>query len=117
MSNILNEYENNKRLELIKLLQEAAEIVLKYIEKFKDKSEYKLTVDNLNMGLRNLEAGVNLLTIRPEWFKERLERSKEKRGGFGALSRGFGEFLWQGEDWQREIMDAVHKIEDYYENM
>ena len=45
-----------------------------------------------------------------------LERFK--RGGrLVGLSRGFGEILWIGYDWQDEIMAAIDDIEDYYNNM
>ena len=73
------------------------------------------------MGLRNLQGGydrtkkagiVDLLRY--------VKIPKHKRGGLG-LSRGFGEFLRalpkEDEHWASEIMDDVHKIENYYREM
>lgn len=116
----LTSEENQKREMLIFLLKEACGIVKKYICKFKDDDEYKLIIEDLEMGLRNLDGGINLLSTNQQWFLERLNRTKEKRGGFG-LSRGFGEFLLalpkEDEYWADEILDAVYAIENYYQEM
>ena len=107
-----------KQRALIKLLAEATEIILKYIKRFEaeNSSENDLLVTNLYLGLSNLTGRVNLIIDNEQLLLERLSTPSIKRGGFG-LSRGFGEFLWQGADWQNEIMDAVHKIERYYRDM
>ena len=111
-----------KKLEmLLSLYIVAINIVKKYIDKFHNDVEYKLTIEDLNIGLRNLQRGydrnrkagiVNLLRY--------TKKPKEKRGGFG-LARGFGEFLRalpkEDEYWANEIMDAVHAIENYYREM
>jgi hypothetical protein len=53
---------------------------------------------------------------RPPTGKELPIKGRKYRPILG-LSRGFGEILWHKDDWQREIMEAVHKIEDYYDTM
>ncbi len=120
MSTILTPEEDQKRLKLIHLLKEACDIVEKYKHKFQDDPEYKLTIEDLEMGLSNLTGRIDLLSNTPEWIKLNLNRPKEKRGGFG-LSRGFGEFLLalpkEDEYWADEILDAVYAIENYYREM
>ena len=120
MNRSLTPEEDQKRLALIALLKKACLIVEKYIDQFRNNEEYRLTIEDLNMSLRNLNGGINLLSNNPKWFLERLNRTKEKRGGFG-LSRGFGEFLLalpkEDEYWADEILDAVYAIEDYYREM
>jgi len=101
---------------LIKLYDDAIEIVQKYINKFKGDPEYDVTITDLRNGLDVLECGRKNKKDNFDWLSSVLKIPKEKRGGFG-LSRGFGEFLWKADAWQREIMNAIHKIEDYYRNM
>jgi len=120
MNKLLTPEEDAKRLKLIKLLKDACKIVEKYRDKFIYDGSYKLTIEDLNMGLDNLNGRVELLSKTPEWIKLNLDRPKEKRGGFG-LSRGFGEFLLalpkEDEYWADEILDVVYAIEDYYRKM
>ena len=75
--------------------------------------------------IEDLQKGLGLLQRRKEKIIKDgieemiadLERSKRgRRPGLG-LSRGFGEILWIGYDWQDEIMAAIDDIEDYYNNM
>jgi hypothetical protein len=102
----------------VRLRREAIEIIKKYINKFKANSEYPWVIEDLERGLNVLEAGYKRITKEgPEGLLADLERfQKGRRPGFG-LSRGFGEFLFEGGDWQEEIMDAVRKIERYYRSM
>lgn len=112
--------EIEKRDNLAKLLREAADIVKKYIDKFKDDEEYKYVVQDLERGLNNLESGAKSIYKKDGWIVKHLMRPKNKRGGFG-LSRGFSEFLralpQEDQYWADEIMNAVHSIEDYYREM
>ncbi len=120
MKNLLTQEEDAKRVRLISLLRNACLIVEKYINKFKYDDSYKLTIEDLNIGLDNLTGRIKLLSDNIEWFKLVLSRQNHKRGGFG-LSRGFGEFLLampkEDEYWVDEILDAVYAIEDYYRSM
>jgi hypothetical protein len=120
MNVILTKEEEQKRDDLIRLIIHAAEVVEFHIKRLKCHTEYKDTLDDLNMGLNNLYAGIKNFREDSEFFLKLLKRDKHKRGGFG-LSRGFGEFLRalpkEDEYWASEIMDAVHAIEDYYRSM
>lgn len=112
--------EIEKRDNLVRLLKEAAEIVKKYIDKFKSDEEYKVVIEDLEGGLDNLVGRIDSIYAIDGWIVKHLLRPKHKRGGFG-LSRGFSEFLRalpkEDQYWADEIMDAVHIIEDYYREM
>ena len=109
--------------EFLQVRQNAINVVKKYIDRF----QHEVTNDPSNiLVVKDLQHGLEVL----KKGKSRIERegidgiandikeypTSTERPGLG-LSRGFGEFLWQGEDWQNEIMDAVDKIEDYYSDM
>jgi hypothetical protein len=107
-----------KYKQFIKIQEEAIRVVRKYLIKFKDSGKYLWVIKDLERGLNVLEVGYRKDVEKgPEGLLADLERfQKGRRPGFG-LSRGFGEFLFEGGDWQEEIMDAVEKIEDYYCSM
>jgi hypothetical protein len=71
----------------------------------------------LEMGIKNLNGRIKLIEddVRFEKLMSEVVNMKYS-SGFG-LSKGFGEFLWQGYDWQVEVMDAVNAIEDYWRKM
>jgi hypothetical protein len=57
--------ELQQKLEqFLSLYISAINIVKKYINKFKDNNEYKLTIEDLNMGLRNLQRGYDRKSLR-----------------------------------------------------
>ena len=120
MTVVLTQKDKEKREELRVLLEKAALIVDRYIEKFKDDKEYILVIEDLKRGHSNLVNRSKLFYENEELFLSILSEDNHKRGGFG-LSRGFGEFLRalpkEDEYWASEIMDAVHAIEDYYRSM
>ena len=121
----------------LQINQKARDIIKKHIKSIEeDKLEivkidrnFIKTIENeelKNVLLSDLKHGDEVLEGGQERFmrdglkgmEANLKRSKRgRRPGFG-LSRGFGEFLhcYQG-DWTSEIMDAVRKIEHYYNNM
>jgi len=92
----------------ISIQQDAIQIVKKYVNQFSNSPEYKIIVEDLKNGLNVLEVGLSKDVEKGiDGFLADLERfPKGRRPGFG-ISRGFGEFLWQGYDWQKEIMDSV----------
>lgn len=98
--------------------KEAIDVIKKYIEKFKYKRDYESILRRLEFGLSTIEAGYN--RVNKDGIEGLLADLKKypkgKRPLFG-YSRSFGEFLWQGYDWQREILEAVDKIDNYYNNM
>lgn len=123
----------NQYDEYVAIQKDAIRIVKKYINKFQNKSGSELLVKDLKLGLSILEDGLKSdLDRGPEGLLSILERyhrvpakgmpvkGVKYRPGLG-LSRGFGEFLRalppEDKYWADEIMDAVHKIEDYFRNM
>lgn len=120
MSTILTSEEGRKRENLKDLLENAAIIVRNYISKFHDNPEYKVTIEDLEVGYRNLMSRSRLFYKKEDLFIEILKEPKEKRGGFG-LSRGFEEFLLampkEDKYWVDEILNAVDAVEDYYREM
>ena len=97
--------------------REAADIVQKYIDKFKDDEVHKYRIQDLERGLDNLVGRIDSIYAIDGWIVRHLMRPKNKRGGFG-LSRGFGEMMMsyykEDGDWTDEIMDAVDAVEKYY---
>lgn len=98
--------------------EEAINIIRKHIDIFSNNPEHRGFIKDLKHGLEVLEKGSQRrIDEGIEKFAEDLKKyPRGKRPGLG-LSRGFGEFLWQGYDWQKEIMDAVRKIERYHSSM
>ncbi|MBA8667906.1 hypothetical protein H1Q59_08395 [Holosporaceae bacterium 'Namur'] len=117
MSYIPKEEIDKKRNELTELLVKGIAIINKHIKNLeKDQSNASLIKD-LEIGIDNLKGRIDLIN-KGEWFEKLFDKPPKAkgRGGFG-LSRGFGEFLWQGFDWEQEIMTAVRSIERYYGSM
>ena len=117
---LLTSEEGRKREKLKDLLESAAIIVRNYINKFQDDPEYKLTIEDLEVGYRNLINRSKLFYEKEDLFIEILKEPKEKRGGFG-LSRGFEEFLLalpkKEKYWVDDVLDSVDAIENYYREM
>ena len=74
MNVILTKEEEQKRDDLIRLIIHAAEVVEFHIKRLKCHTEYKDTLDDLNMGLNNLYAGIkNFRVISQIRFLKKLE--------------------------------------------
>jgi hypothetical protein len=124
----LNEQEKKeipaKYEEFIKIQDDAINLVKKNIKRLEDEDSVKheWIIYKLKKGLEVLEGGKQAVIERGVlgligWL-ERVQRGR--RSGFG-LWRGFGEFLnalpYSKEPWTDEIMDAVDKIESYFNAM
>ena len=118
--------------QFLKLSLDAIKIIKKHIEIFRNNKDYTHMVEGLELGLSIIEGGYKrykaigvdgLIAELEPYYRSPIGkempmkgRGRKYRPSFG-LSRGFGEFLWHKDEWQREIMEAVHKIEDYYRTM
>jgi hypothetical protein len=115
----IDKTEMKQKLEnFLKINEEAMRIISKYVNKFKDKKEHEYQVKKLEFWLSILKQGCERDKILGvDGFIAKFKKYPQgKRPTFG-FSKGFGEFLWQGYDWQREILEAVDKIDNYYNKM
>ncbi|CAL7962281.1 hypothetical protein GAMM_350020 [Gammaproteobacteria bacterium] len=111
--------------EYLRIKDNAINLVKKHIKRLEDEdpTKHDWIIYKLKIGLGVLERGKQAVIERGgvsdlmEWL-ERFQRGR--RPGFG-LNRGFGDFLnappYSKEPWTGEIMDAVNKIEDYFNDM
>jgi hypothetical protein len=114
----------------LNLRLEAIEIIKKHLETLRKDEYYNTLVKSLELGLSIIEGGYErykamgvdglIAELEPYYRspvgKELPVKGRKYRPILG-LSRGFGEFLWKKDAWQREIMEAIHKIDDYYDVM
>ena len=101
---------------LIAAFDKAIIIIENYINKFEEGSENKILVKDLKNGSDIIRKFKINISNRPEWLLKQIITPSSKRPTLG-LGKGFGEFLWHGYDWEREIMDAVHAADKYFRKM
>ena len=115
--------ENNLETILERFISVRKKAIQKVTEKIKELKAQNLDDDQYL--IKELEHGLDVLNKGLERIKregvEGIDRDikrwpRGKRPGLG-LSRGFGEFLWHGYDWEKEIMAAIDDIENYFRNM
>lgn len=103
---------------LLETQEYAMGVIKKHIEQLQCKEGNEAVVKDLLHGLSIVEGGYNRCKEEGigglAMFLKKSPRGK--RPGL-SLTRGFGEFLWHGYDWEREIMEALDKIEDYFASM
>jgi hypothetical protein len=118
-----------KLIGFLQVSQKAIDIINKYIEKIEksdDETLKDMILEDLKHGLSVLEKGKSRdIRNGVKEIEKDLKRFKRgNRPGFG-LHRGFCEFLggsineyknWKGE-WSDEILNAVIKIDAYYNYM
>ena len=97
------------------LFEQAIELILRRIETLKKNSGNEFLIKELTHGVDLLKIGKENFS-KDEFKKLFFDSPVGKRPGLG-LSRGFGEFLWHGYDWEKEIMAAIDDIENYFRNM
>lgn len=105
----------------LKLFANAVAIVAFHIERLKkEESElHKGLITQLENGYRILKQDFEFYTTPKgrEAFVNRMNKyNTNHRPGMG-LGRGFGEIDYQNSAIQREIMDAIWAIEDYFNAM
>ena len=106
---------SKKQEELIQLIDFAIITIEKCIVNLRSDLSNEDIVYNLNAAIEDLKARKELV-FDESFIKRICSYPSNKRPRFG-LSRGFGEFLWHGYDWEKEIMAAIDDIENYFRNM